>query len=151
VQGVREFIRGRVGRYVAIAFTCVAVVALAGSARSMFGLSDMGSVSSDRWFVCTETGKPFRYKLTVDSTIPVPSPYSGKNTGLEAELCYWTADGQTKDEPTPVLLNANPTQPGPTFCPDCGRLVVGRNPFPESGAKPPPTKSEYEARRKPAP
>ncbi|MGB7159972.1 MAG: hypothetical protein WBD40_18040 [Tepidisphaeraceae bacterium] len=147
MQGVREFIRGKAGRAVAIAFACVAAVAMFVSARDMFGSSTIGSLSADRWFICTETGKPFRYQLTIDSTLPAPSPHSGKNTGVEAELCYWTADGGAKDEPTPVLLITEPANnPPPTFCPDCSRRVVGRNPSPEPGRTPPPTKADYLAR-----
>jgi hypothetical protein len=64
------------------------------------------------------------------------------NTGYPAEACYWTADGGTKTEPTWVLMNAVLGKPGPTFCPDCGRLVVARNPMPGPGVKPPPTQQE---------
>ena len=59
---------------------------------------------------------------------PVKSPHSGKETGYEPERCYWTADGKPKPEPTYVLLNAAVGKPGPTFCQDCKRLVVGLNP-----------------------
>jgi len=77
--------------------------------------------------------------------MPVLAP-SGKNTGYEAELCYWTKDGKPKETPTPVLLNIYKGIKGPTFCPDCGRLVVGHNPPAMEGAKPPPTKDEYTPR-----
>jgi hypothetical protein len=100
-------------------------------------------------YMCTETGKAFKHKNEEGEVPPVYSPYSGKNTGVKAELCYWTADGGTKKDPTPVLLNRLAGKDGPTFCPDCGRLVVGHNPAPRPGAKPPPTRAEYEANTTP--
>ena len=108
---------------------------------------DLAEDSRNRWFVCTETGKPFRKELETGMTFPVESPHSGKPTGVLAELCYWTTDGQPKQDPTPVLLNDRAGKTGPTFCPDCGRLVVAHNPVPLAGAKPPPTQAEYAARR----
>ncbi len=77
--------------------------------------------------------------------IPVKSPFTGKETGYKAELCFWTKDGSTKTDPTAVLMNDDVGKPGPTFCPDCGRLVVHHNPVPGPHSKPPPTREEYEA------
>ena len=79
-------------------------------------------------------------------TMPVLSPFSGKNTGYPAELCYWTKDGSIKTDPTPVLLNTYIGDNSPTFCPDCGRLVVGHNPRAVAGAHAPPTKQEWESK-----
>jgi hypothetical protein len=95
-------------------------------------------------FICSQTGKVFQHEPKAGERIPVYSPYSGSNTGYPAEFCYWTADGQIKSDPTPVLLNLWIGTPGPTFCPDCGRLVVMHNPRPSPGDKPPPTREEYE-------
>jgi hypothetical protein len=95
-------------------------------------------------FICSETSKVFSRELVKGDTIPVLSPYSGHNTGYPAEYCFWNADGTTKSTPTPVLLNFWIGKPGPTFCPDCGRLVVAHNPSPTPGMKPPPTRDEYE-------
>jgi hypothetical protein len=97
-------------------------------------------------YICSETGKSFTHRVEVGESIPIQSPYSGKETGYPAEPCFWTTDGHTKTEPTWVLLNEAVHKPGPTFCPDCGRLVVGRNPLPVPGMKPPPTQAEYAAR-----
>ena len=94
----------------------------------------------------SENGKTFPHVNKAGDTFPLLSPYSGKNTGYIAEPCYWTASGGTKTQPTWVLLNQAIGKPGPTFCPDCGRLVVGHNPPPGPGVKPPPTKEEYAAR-----
>jgi len=102
--------------------------------------------ANDRIYIDSETGQSFHVNLEslVGQSIPIKSPYSGKNTGYPAELCYWTADGQIMSAPTPVLLNTLVGKPGPTFCPVCGRLVVGHNPAPTPGAKPPPTREEWE-------
>ena len=51
-----------------------------------------------------------------------------------------------KPEPTWVLVNEFVGRPGPTFCPDCGRLVVGHNPAPGEGVKAPPKQAEYKPR-----
>ncbi len=98
-------------------------------------------------YIDTETGKTFRHKNETGETHPIESPYSGKRTGVVAEPCFWTADGGTKSEPTWVLLNELAGKQGPTFCPDCGRLVVGHNPQPGEGVRPAPTKEEYAARK----
>ncbi|MEI8194583.1 MAG: hypothetical protein WCI73_01605 [Phycisphaerae bacterium] len=115
----------------------------------LYGLLGRSAEARDlnrRWMVCTQTKKPFQVDLDSLKGIPAPSPFSGRNTGQPAELCFWTADGKPKTEPTPVLLNQYLNDPAPTFCPDCGRLVVARNPGPDQAASPPPTKAEYEAR-----
>ncbi|HVX83452.1 MAG TPA: hypothetical protein VH253_01410 [Phycisphaerae bacterium] len=100
--------------------------------------------NSTRWFVDAETHQAFQKKLALGMTVPVKSPYTNRATGYPAELCYWTKDGKPKKDPTPVLLNSEVGIDGPTFCPDCGRLVVGRNPAPEARMKAPPTQEEYE-------
>jgi hypothetical protein len=94
-------------------------------------------------YVCSETLKPFDYELKVGDTIPVLSPYTGRQTGYPAEMCSWTKDGTVKERPTAVLLNSFAGKPEPTFCPDCGRLVVPHNPAPQAGAAPPVTKDKY--------
>ena len=93
-------------------------------------------------FICAQTLKPFALTITPGMTLPVPSPYSGKNTGYPAELCYWTSDGRIREAPVAVLLNSCLGKPGPTFCPDCGRLVRSRNPLPVPGS-PPPTRQQF--------
>jgi hypothetical protein len=98
-------------------------------------------------YICTEAGKPFRHKNRAGETHPIQSPYSGKATGVIAEPCYWTADGGMKSEPTWVLLNELVGKSGPTFCPDCGRLVVGHNPRPGAGVHPPARRQEYTVRQ----
>jgi hypothetical protein len=123
----------------------VAVVAGIWIYKSVFGYSTEGEDSRNRWFVCAETRKPFRAHLEIGESIPVMSPFSHKATGYPAELCYWTKEGTIKSAPDYVLLNRylNPNDNSPTFCPDCGRLVVGHNPAPVAGHAPPPTQEEW--------
>jgi hypothetical protein len=102
------------------------------------------TIANRRLFVDSVTGKNFWVNLDDVSEVPTQVPGGGK-TGYPAELCYWTADGKTKTEPTGVLLNETVGRSGPTFCPDCRRLVVGRNPVPGPGVSPPPTEAEYRA------
>lgn len=101
----------------------------------------------NRLFICAETGKEFRYGLKLGDTIPVKSPYSGKETGFEAEACFWTKDGKPTEKPTYVLLNSHKGGKEPTFCPDCGRLVRPLNPPAGEGTQPPPTEAELKARK----
>ena len=116
--------------------------------KGFFAPSPEVAQANDRIYICSETGKSFHVSLSdLDGkTVPIYSPYSHKNTGYPAELCYWNADGTPKKDPTPVLLNSDIGKPEPTFCPDCGRLVVGHNPMPVPGRQPPPTQAEMEAR-----
>jgi hypothetical protein len=97
----------------------------------------------NRPFVDSSNGQAFNHELVKGETIPVNAP-SGQKTGYPGELCYWTKDGTIKKDPTVVLLNIWIGKSGPTFCPDCGRLVVPHNPPPQPGDVPPPTKEEYE-------
>lgn len=102
-----------------------------------------------RTFVDAETQQPFKVAVNDALTVPAENPSTGKKTGYPAEFCVWTKDGKIKAERTPVLLNEYIGKPGPTFCPDCGRLVVSRNPiYPPDNktAKAPPLKAEYMAR-----
>jgi hypothetical protein len=150
MAGIREFINSPRGRV---------ATAVAASALSVFsigflvwvllaGSNPAVSSSTDRVFVCAETGKTFRHTIRVGDTIPLMSPYSGSKTGYEPESCYWTADGKPTRNPTYVLLNETIGKPGPTFCPDCDRLVVGMNPAAIEGSKPPPTQREFAERRR---
>jgi hypothetical protein len=135
------------GRGVAIGGCVLTLMLVVYSAKSAFGPSEIGQMSRHRTFVCSETGKSFEANVDIGMQVPIHSPYSGKNTGYEAELCYWTADGGTKQKPTAVLLNDWIGKKGPTFCPDCNRLVVGHNPTPEQRQNPPPTEAEYRSKR----
>jgi hypothetical protein len=143
---VREFLEKPVGKIAAVALVIVAAGIATWVAISQGGATSAGKLSADRMFIDTATGKPFEYTLKPGDMLPVLAP-SGQKTGYQAEACYWTKDGQIKSEPTYVAVNARMGKPGPTFCPDCGRLVTLHNPVPSPGAKPPPTKEEYEQRQ----
>lgn len=146
IEKIRNAANTPAGKVTAGVVLLLAVIMLVWSILSNFGSSEAASLSGTRTFICTETGKVFTALLREGWTVPVPSPYSGKNTGVPAEQCVWTQDGNLKSEPTYVLLNEYLGKPGPTFCPDCGRLVVQRNPIYRPGdstARPPPTREEY--------
>jgi hypothetical protein len=122
----------------------VVLIGLLFAFYSLRGLmtSDAEEASAKRMFIDAETNQTFRYTLQIGSKIPVKAP-SGKETGYPADACTWTKDGKVKAEPTWVLVNDWLGKKDPTFCPDCGRLVVGHNPPAVAGATPPPTKAEY--------
>lgn len=86
--------------------------------------------ANERVFVCAETGKAFEHTLQAGETQPIYSPYTKQNTGWIAEPCYWTKDGRAKKEPTWVIERRRMGLEGKTYCPDCGREVVGHNPRP---------------------
>lgn len=111
-----------------------------------FSLSSAARLSRDGLYIDSATGKPFHHQIQEGDRIPLPAP-SGGNTGYPAELCFWNKDGTIRTEPVPVLLNEYLGKRQPTFCPDCGRLVVSHNPSPQEGDKAPPTVSEYAMRR----
>ena len=145
MAGLREFFNSPTGKATAIIVCIVALVVGFLSLRKNIGRSEAAILSTDRVYIDVENGKVFNHTIQMGETLPVKSPFTGKNTGYEAERCYWTKDGKTKNDPTYVLLNSR--KPGgqePTFCPDCGRLVVPLNPPASTMAPPPPTKEEYE-------
>ncbi len=143
IENIREFCKTPAGGVV------VAVVVLIGlyfAYESVHELltSEAGEASQNRMFMDAATGKSFSHSIHPSDRVPIKAP-SGENTGYPAELCYWTKDGTIKKDPTYVLLNQykSPPEKGPTFCPDCGRLVRPKNPPPYPGMTPPPTKAEY--------
>lgn len=145
MDGLRKFINGPGGNILAIVLV---VLGVGGGAWYLYSASanNPANIANRRIFIDATTGKPFNVDLTDVAEVPVKAP-SGGMTGYPAELCYWTADGKPKADPTPVLLNERMGKEGPTFCPDCKRRVVGHNPQAMEGAKPPPTEAEYRAGR----
>jgi hypothetical protein len=146
MEALQDFLRTRAGKICLVIFTLLSVSYGGLVIKRMFGPSDAVALASDRIFVCAETLKSFHVNIGINTPIPAHSPYSGKNTGYPAELCYWDKDGSVMKTPTAVLMNSYIGKSGPTFCPYCGRLVVGHNPVPHEGSKPPPTLAEYKAR-----
>lgn len=63
-------------------------------------------------------------------SVPFTNSKTGKATLYPAEACYWTKDGKAKFPPTFVVLEERMGKPGPTRCPDCGRVVKLYNPPP---------------------
>ena len=141
-----EFARTGGGKVAAVAIIAAAVALMVYSVRG-FSRSEGAALTSERPFICAETGKTFTYKIKLGDTFPVESPHTGKRTGYHAEACYWTKDGKIKPEPTYVLLNRYLNKSGPTFCPDCGRLVREMNDPPMEGQAPPPTAEELKTSR----
>ena len=148
IEKLREYFQTAAGKGIGIGLTVVAVLVMAWSIRGALGPSDAERISTNRMFIDAATGKPFQHKIRMGETLPVEAP-SGDKTGYPAETCFWNKDGSIKREPTYVLLNENarPPKKGPTFCPDCGRLVTPMNPPAFPGRKPPPTQAEYKETR----
>jgi len=144
-SGLREFLNSPKGRTASFA-AVVAMLLVAGFLiwRGL-GPSEGEVIARDRMFIDAKTNKPFEHQLKMGEFIPVDAPSGGKS-GYPGELCFWTKDGKEKKEPTVVLLKSWTGQSGPTFCPDCGRLVVGHNPAPGPNVKVPPTQAEYKPR-----
>ena len=139
----RKFLDSTGGKALGIALAIAGVAGLYFAGRSWFGKSEAARMAGERVFICSETGKSFNHTMKVGEAIPVICPHTGRNTGYPGELCFWTADGGVKTEPTVVLLRNLVGERGPTFCPDCGRLVRAQNPRPENSSGPPPRKEQY--------
>lgn len=144
LERLRKFFESKQGRAAAFVIVLIGVCLAVFSAVKNLGPSDAVKLSRERVFVDAESGKGFEYTLREGDHIPVESPFTGKKTGFPAELCYWTADGKIKSEPTYVHLVGLE----PQFCPDCHRLVRPYNPVPQSGDKPPPTETEFKSGRR---
>jgi hypothetical protein len=144
-MALRNWLDSIGGKVAAAGLLLVATVAVVLAVRNAFGPPAEVTRANQRIFIDAETGKPFRHELKMGEMIPVRAP-SGGQSGYPAELCFWTRDGQIKDEPTPVLINEELGKSGPTFCTDCERLVRPHNPRPSPGDKPPPSKAEYRPR-----
>src|SRR5687767_5784793 len=110
-MAMREWLDTTAGKIVAGVLVVAAALAVFWAVRNTFGTSDVVADANTRLFIDAETGKPFRHELKAGDPYPVPAP-SGKNAGYQAELCYWTADGKIKQDPTPVLLEEALGKPG---------------------------------------
>jgi hypothetical protein len=143
--GLQEFVHKPAAKAVGVGLFIVVILFSLYNLKSSLSSDETTAYSKDPWFVCAETGKTFHHALQAGDTFPVYSSASGKNTGYPAELCFWTKEGTIKKDPTPVLLNEWIHKTGPTFCPECGRLVVPHNP-PAVAGHAPPTKADYSNR-----
>ena len=146
---IRDFLNTDRGFYVGAGIAALAVLLAIWAIAAQFG-SSPARRSAQRIFIDANTNEQFSYTLSMGETIPVPSPHSGgARVGYDAEPCYWTAAGTIKQEPTWVLprVKVDP-QAEATFCPDCGRLVVPRNPVPAADSPPPPTREQYRPPRR---
>jgi hypothetical protein len=146
MQGIREKLQGTT---VTVIAAIVAVLGIAYIIWWIFAPTLAASLSENRIYICSETGKSFSHKIQRGEAEPLMSPFSGKETAYLAELCNWTQDGKVTEKRTPVLLNDSIGKRGPTFCPDCGRFVRRFNPLAVEGATPPPTEAEMKSRRQP--
>src|SRR5689334_9118435 len=99
-KGLREHLQGTGAKVAAVVVVVAALVGAALAARNFFGPSPEQRYARDRIYIDAETMKPFEYTLKKGDMFPVMAP-SGKKTGYPAELCYWTADGKPKKDPTP--------------------------------------------------
>ncbi len=144
MQRIREFLESNAGKALSAGLIVVALGLVVWSVKANFGQSDAEALSSNRIFIDSVTGATFDHEVSLGDKMTITSPAG--NPGYPAEFCFWNADGSIRTKPFPVLVNAYVNKPGPTFCPDCGRLVIPHNPMAAKGDKPPPTKSEYESR-----
>lgn len=144
MSGIREFLNSGPGKVVS-ALVCLGAVGLAALLIYRNLASNPAVAANQRVFVDVATGQPFGHDLKLGEEIPVLAP-SGQQTGYPTEACFWTKDGKPKETATFVVLNETMGKTGPTFCPDCDRLVVGHNPVASADRQPPPTREEMSKR-----
>jgi hypothetical protein len=148
MESIRQKLATPIAKVVVTA-VCAVILVIAVRVVLSYFKGDTPDTAFSTMFICTETGKTFRHTNKIGETQPILSPFSKKETGVPAEACYWNADGSTKKDPTWVLLNELAGKEGPTFCPDCNRLVIGHNPAPGEYVRTPPTRDEYVSRGHP--
>jgi hypothetical protein len=138
-SGIREFLDSPKGK--AIAFSLVGVGLLAVGISLWANMSPASEIqdANNPLYINAQTGQQKRLSISVGQSVP--------DGWYKAEWCYWTKDGKPTEKATPVLLNKYKGSNTPTFCPECGRLVVDHNPPAVAGDRPPPTQAEYKPRR----
>ena len=140
---IRKFLQSSGGTTAVVVGIIICIGAAVWSIWNNFKQDSAVAAANSVMFVDIENGKAFPVELTPSMTYPVKSPFTGHTTGYRAEMCGWTKDGHVRKEPFYVVLNQELGKSGPTFCPDCGRLVVPHNPKAVEGRRPPPTQQEY--------
>ncbi len=143
---VQRILHSKIGVGMMVGVIVASVVIVVMQLPHYWGRSESAEELNGRWLICMESRKAYHVNLEDVGSFPAYSPFSKKNTGVEAELCYWTAEGKIKDKPVPVLLNEMVGDSSRTYCPECGRLVVARNPGPPMTTRASPTRAEVEAR-----
>ena len=146
LRGIRDFLNTPAGKVSGLVLVLAGIAIAAFSTWSTYGASTP-SAPSKFTYICSETGKTFQVSSKEGMKFPVDSPFSGKATGYPATPCFWNKDGTIRSSPNWVLLNETKGAMGPTFCPECGRLVEQNPREPAPGERPPPTKAEYERLR----
>jgi hypothetical protein len=140
----QEWLHTAVGRITVVGVLIIALADTGWSMMRYFGPNAAQQYSNAPLFIDSVTGKTFHYQLKIGDTIPVLSPFTGRNTGYPAAFSYWSKSGRILAHPEPVLLNTWLGKRGPTFAPLSGRLVVADEKPPRPGSTPPPTKAQYE-------
>jgi hypothetical protein len=138
----RAFRQTTLGKTCLCLLILICVGCLVYSVSGFVASDDPASLSRQGLFIDASTGKAFAYTIQIGDRIPVVAP-SGGRTGYPAELCYWTREGTMRAEPYPVVVKRYAGKSGPTFCPDCGRLVKAHTAPPAPNQPPPPTQAEY--------
>src|SRR5689334_15372498 len=104
IERLRQFLSTSQGKIVGIIAALILVILLVVQMSRGLG-SSAEDATRKRTFVCSDTGKMFQATIEPGTTMPVKSPYSGRNTGyLAYEICSWTNDGHVSNEPTYVVL-----------------------------------------------
>src|SRR5258708_3113013 len=86
IEKIRAFLDTAAGKAAGIGLALLLLVVAYLMARPRNVAAD---AARTRIFICSETGKSFKVTLKEGLMTPVQSPYSGKETGYPAELCYW--------------------------------------------------------------
>jgi hypothetical protein len=141
IEAIRRFLNSGAGKSVGIVLALLCVGLAVFMFHNVFGRNAAERMAGDRVYICEDGKTTFTHTISPGEPA-YPVKYNGMN-GYPAEVCWWTADGKVATQPTYVLLNNLVGKEGPTFCPVCHRLVVGHNPVPQPGSRPPPTEDEY--------
>lgn len=144
IEALRDFLLTRIGRIAAVAAIFATGGVLVWSWNHNLGAGDADVSDHERTFIDATNGKVFHAKIHVGEKIPIRSPLTGRHTGYPVAWSWWSKDGKPLQEPEPVLLKSWLGKRGPTFAPQSNRLVIMNEQRPEPGARPPPTKEEYE-------